>query len=140
MPLKRFSFLLCLVLLIPLLSGCGDTVKASLDSQFTLSPGQSVNIAGESMDIKFIGITQDSRCPTGVECIQAGNVSCNIDITQNGSRNHILLTETGGPGASQGYMSQKYMLVFNISPYPEAGKTISKSDYRLSMTVSKLGQ
>ena len=142
--MKRFFFLLGLALFGIVLSGCNSahnaTVDASLDSQFVLSPGQSASIPTESMNIKFIGVTQDSRCPTGVQCVQAGNVSCNVEITQYGTANRVLLTEAGGPGASQAYASQNYTLVFNISPYPEAGKTISKKDYRLSMTISKLGQ
>ena len=92
--LKRFCFLLVLVLLIPVLSGCSNPLKASLDTQFTLSPGQTARIDSESMNIKFIGETQDSRCATGVECIRAGDVSCDIEITKDGTKNPITLTDT----------------------------------------------
>jgi len=73
--LKKYLFLLSFVLLIPLSSGCANVAKASLNSQFTLAPGQTVRIQSESMDIKFIGVTGDSRCPRGVECIWAGQVT-----------------------------------------------------------------
>ena len=136
--MKRIYLLLILVLLLPLLSACRP-LKTSLDSQFTLAPGQSAHIDSESMDIKFIGETQDSRCATGVECIRAGDVSCSVEITKDGTKNSITLTDTVGSGIKEGYTFQNYKILFSVSPYPVAGKTIAKGDYRLSLTVSKLG-
>ena len=137
--MKRIYLLLGLVLLIPLLSGCSSPMKASLDSQFTLAPGQSARITSESMTIKFIGETQDSRCPTGVECIWAGQVICNIELTKDGNKNQVTLTESAGSGLATGYTFQNYKITFAVSPYPVVGKTIAKGDYRLSLTVSKSG-
>ena len=119
---------------------CSGSLKASLDNQFTLAPRQSARIASEGMDIKFIGETQDSRCPTGVECIRAGDVSCDIEITKDGTKNPITLTDTAGSGTTEGYTFQNYQFLFSVSPYPEAGKTTAKGDYRLTLNVSKSGQ
>jgi hypothetical protein len=135
--IKRFSFLLVLVLLMPLLSACSSSLKASLDNQFTLAPGQSARIASESMDIKFIGETQDSRCATGVECIRVGDVSCQVEITKDGINNPVTLTDTAGSGLTTGYTFQNYKITFSVSPYPVAGKSITKADYRLTLKVSK---
>jgi hypothetical protein len=140
MKVKRIYLLLVLVLLISLLSGCSSPLKAFLGNQFTLTPGQSARIASELMDIKFIRVTQDSRCPTGVECIRAGDVSCSVEITKDGIKNPITLTDSAGSGATEGYTFQNYEILFYVSPYPEAGKTIAKADYRLTLNVSKSGQ
>ena len=137
--MKRIYLLLCLVLFISLLAGCSNSVKALLDNQFTLAPGQSASIASESMDIKFIGVTQDSRCPTGVDCFWAGQVICNIELIKDGNKNQVTLTESAGSGLATGYTFQNYKITFSVSPYPVAGKTIAKGDYRLSVTVNKLG-
>lgn len=137
--MKRLFVLFSLVILMPLLSGCSSSLKASLDSQFTLAPGQSARIASEGMDIKFIGETQDSRCPTGVDCFWAGQVICNVELTKDGNKNLVTLTESAGSGLVTGYTFQNYKIIFSVSPYPVAGKTIAKSDYRLSLTVRKSG-
>ena len=137
--MKQICLLLVLVLLMPLLSACSSSLKASLDNQFTLTPGQSARITSEGMDIKFIGETQDSRCPTGVECIWAGQVICDIELTKDGNKNQVTLTESAGSGLTTGYTFQNYKITFAVSPYPVAGKTIAKSDYRLSLTVRKSG-
>jgi hypothetical protein len=136
--LKRLCVILSLVLGIALLSSCSSTIKASLDSEFTLSVGQSARIASESMDIKFIGVTADSRCPKGVECVWAGEVTCEIEITKDGVKNRITLKTVPLTDSSWGNTFQDYQLVFDVSPYPEAGKTIAKDDYRLLLTVKRL--
>jgi hypothetical protein len=133
--IKRFSFLLVLVLLMPLLSACSSPLNASLNSQFTLAPGQTARIASESLDIKFIGETQDSRCPTGVECIQAGVVTCQIEITKDKAKTQLFLGEVGTMINNTPF--QNYTFTFHVLPYPEAGKKIAKGDYRLYLTVSK---
>ena len=138
--LKRFSFLFGIVLFMPLLSGCSSSLKASLNSQFTLAPGQNAHIDSESMNIKFISVTGDSRCANGVVCVWAGQVSCDVVITKDGTENSVTLTDSAGSGHLDGYTFQNYKIVFSVSPYPEAGKTIVKGDYRLSMTVSKLAR
>ena len=123
------------MLLIPILSGCSNALNASLDSQFTLAPGQPARIASEAMEIKFISVTTDSRCPTGVECIQAGVVTCNIEITKDNVKTQLFLGEVGTMINNTPF--QNYTFTFHVLPYPEAGKKIAKGDYRLYLTVSK---
>jgi hypothetical protein len=136
---KRFCLLLSFVLFLGILSGCSSVQKAYLDSQFTLSPGQSAHITGESMDIKFIKVSEDSRCAKDVQCIWAGRVSCAIEITKDGIKNPITLSDTAGSGLSQGYVFQIYKIVFSVSPYPaKAGEKIANGDYRLTLTASNL--
>ena len=136
--MKRFSFLLATVMFITLLSGCSSSLKASLNSQFTLAPGQSARIDSETMEIRFIGVTEDSRCAAGVECFWAGEVSCAVEITHNNIKDSITLTDSAGSGTSTGTDFQNYKITFTVSPYPTAGKTIAKGDYRLSLTISQL--
>ena len=136
--MKIFLFLVSLLLLIPLSVGCTGTTKVSLNSPFTLAPGQSARIESEKMDIKFIDVTQDSRCPAVVECFATGQVSCAVEITKFNIQNQITLTDSAGSGASTGQDFQNYQILFSVSPSPVAGKTIAKSDYRLSLTVSQL--
>jgi hypothetical protein len=133
--MRRIYLLLGLILLIPVLSGCSNAVTAPLDSEFVLSPGQIAHISGESMDIKFIGVTADSRCPNGVQCIQAGVATCETQITKDNVKTQLFLGEVGTMVNNTPF--QNYTLTFHVLPYPEAGKKIAKGDYRLYLTVSK---
>ena len=159
--LKRLSLLLIILMLIPALAGCSTpktttkvvispttvtptvattpgTLMALLNVPFILAPGQTARIDSEGMDIRFVGVTGDSRCPQGVECIWAGQVSCAVEITKNNILNQVTLTDSAGSGASTGQDFQNYQILFSVTPSPVAGKTIAAGDYRLTLTVSQL--
>ena len=135
---KRLFILIGWVALILLLPACASPIKASLNSQVTLAPGQTARIETESLDIKFIGVAADSRCPDGVQCIRAGDVTCDIEITLNGKTEGTTIKDEAGSGLSQGYVFDGYVMNFSVTPYPRANLTIKKSDYRLSLTMHKL--
>ncbi len=111
-------------------------IQVNLDKEFTLSPGQTATVSGQDLQIKFIQETADSRCPKGVQCIWAGEVSCTVQVTKAGSTVEVVLTESGaGDHATKSL--DGYEVAFHVTPYPEAGKTIKPGDYRLTMTVGK---
>ena len=159
--LKRLSLLLIFILLISGLAGCNTqkttttvvispttttttatttpgTLPALLNVPFTLAPGQTARIESEGMDIRFVNVTGDSRCPQGVECIWAGQVTCAMEITKNNIKNQVTLTDSAGSGASTGQDFQNYHIFFSVTPSPVAGKLINGNDYRLTLTVNQI--
>jgi hypothetical protein len=143
--LKRFFLLMSLVLIVTAMAGCSSPLQTALGSEFTLSVGQSAHFAYEAMYIKFVNVTEDSRCPKGVQCIQAGRVSCDVEITKVSTKrvvtkDRILLTQTGLTDSSGAYAYQSYTIIFDVLPYPEKGKQIAKGDYRLTMAMTMLGK
>jgi hypothetical protein len=134
---KLIGFLTVLIS-ISLLIGCtSNTVKASLGKEFTLAIGQSASFSSENLKIEFLDITGDSRCAKDVECFWAGEVSCSLQITQNGISEQVKLTQPGLSDAGAGQTVGNYNYKFTVEPYPESTKEIEKKDYRLKMTVTK---
>jgi hypothetical protein len=128
------------VLLALMLGGCTTTPKinASPGQEFTLAIGQSAGISGENLTIEFVSVTADSRCPQGVTCVWAGEVSCIVKITLAGKAPFNLVIKQ--PGASDTPASQVFdghTMAFKVTPYPTAGKKIADKEYRLTMTVNK---
>ncbi len=137
--MKRFILAgLLLVLFLPLiLTACGSgQATASLDEQFTLLAGETAVITGESLTIKFIEVTADSRCPTGVECVQAGEVRCLMLITYGNSQSSLEFVQLGG-NENTSVDFNVYQITFKVEPYPQAGKEIKPEDYKMVMTVTK---
>jgi hypothetical protein len=134
---KLISVLLVLTA-ISLLIGCtgSDTIKASLDKEFTLAIGQTASISSENLKIKFLDVTADSRCPKDVQCIWAGEVTCSFEIAANGSAKQMELTQPSGSDVDAGITTGGYNYKFTVEPYPESTKKIEKEDYRVKMTVS----
>jgi hypothetical protein len=130
---KVLSFLVSLVTLGTVLAGCTGR-NFRFGEQFTFAPGQSVTVGGE-VKVKFVNVTEDSRCPKGVQCIWAGQVVCLLELTAGGKTSQVSVIESGGGPAEQ--TASDYQFKFEVAPYPEAGKQISLKDYRLSMNVTK---
>jgi hypothetical protein len=138
-----FSYLIfsCLfILLIGLCTGCGANqfIKADLGQEFSLGIGQTARIESEQLTIRFNGIDGDSRCPTGVTCVWAGEVSCKVTVTYQGSSSNMTLSQIGPPLPPAEETYGNYRLLFSVQPYPSTGTQISDAEYRLIMTVEKL--
>ena len=138
--MRKLFRVLLIFTVISLLTGCsgGDTVKASLGEEFTLAIGQTASISGENLTIKFLDVTEDSRCPEDVTCVWAGRVICDIEITKDGVDYPVQLKTVEGWRSDWGNTFQNYWLLFDVLPYPEEGKPIAKNDYRLLLTVKNL--
>ena len=131
---------LLIVLLLPAVSlSCvvrAAISKRHLGQEFTLPVGKTADIDGEGLSIKFEEVIGDSRCAKGVECVWAGEAKCRLLINILGSPAEMILTQPGGDIAATDYFLQ-YKVSFKLEPYPEAGKQIAASDYKLVMTVTE---
>ncbi|MGD0779524.1 MAG: hypothetical protein ABR954_01900 [Dehalococcoidales bacterium] len=128
---------LLIILLLPVASlSCGEgNIKAALGEEFTLPVGKTADIAGEDLSIQFVEVTEDSRCPTGVECVWMGVARCRMLMKQAETSKEITLAQAGGTDAYEDY--SKYKISFKLEPYPEGAKIKAQSDYKLVMTVTK---
>jgi len=135
--------LMCSVLLVTALiatAGCAPEVGAktvSLGESFSLAIGQSASIDREDLAIKFIDVVADSRCPSDVVCIWQGEVACLVEITYSGTGQQIVLTYPGLTPEPSEALFGSYLFTFSVEPYPEEGKEIGKSEYRLNLMITK---
>ncbi len=137
---QYFLWLSMITILILPLAACGKTpaeVNANLGQEFSLSIGQTAIIKGQDLQITFEDVIEDSRCPANVTCIWAGRASSIIKIVQASSQYRMVLTE---PGLTDEYTTatyEEYQLSFHLRPYPVAGQTIRRDEYRLQLIVSR---
>ena len=127
-------FLLCIMLSAS--SACSNN-GVNLGEEFSLRIGESASIRGEELQITFLEVTEDSRCPRGVTCIWEGRVSCLVQITYRGSSDSVVLTEPSLNNFPPEQSFYEYTLTYHIEPYPEAGVEIAEDEYRLQLKVSK---
>ncbi len=123
-------------MLLPLAACSGLGKQANLGQEFSLAIGQSVTIPSEKMTIEFIAVTADSRCPSGAQCIWAGEAECTINISLNKNEQTVTLIQPGG-GSSVSTKIEGYSLSFILNPYPQLGQQIENRDYRLVLTINK---
>jgi hypothetical protein len=117
-----------------------------LNSPFNIGIGQTANVKDADLSLRFVNVTEESRCPSDVVCIWEGQISILIDLTQaTDGRNlgHYILTIRGSNGQGGGDdLSTKivygYLIrLVDVQPYPADTGGISPSDYSATLVVSK---
>lgn len=115
------------------------TTGARLGQPFKLGAGRQVTLKEEKLRIKFASVENDSRCPSDVTCVWAGNAAINLDVTTNGRSEERLTLNTGKSSAlarEAQYQRYKISLV-DLSPYPRSRNKIAAGDYVVTLLVSK---
>ena len=127
---------LMILILTAVCCGCGGVLRASLGTEVVLKPGQAVSIAGEELEIKFIEVVEDSRCPEGATCVWEGRARSAVVITMSGQVEDVELIQPGLYTGMTGQEYNAYTINFYLEPYPEVDKEIAQNKYRLRLTVT----
>jgi hypothetical protein len=121
------AFLLCSV------AACQNNPVSG--REFTLSVGQTANIPGEDLEITFTGVTSDSRCPSDVVCVWAGEVVCAVEIEEGTETSTVDFIHSGNNGHYSQMTYGNYQYTFKVEPYPVSGQGIADNEYKLFLTV-----
>ena len=58
------------------------TVNAQDEKSFVVGIGKEADFSGKRVTkVKFLEVTEDSRCPEGVDCFWAGNARLKIELS-----------------------------------------------------------
>ena len=137
--MKRFLFLAVALVSGLVLGGCfPGTGGVGLGEEFTLSTGESAAIKGEDLEITFLEVLEDSRCPKNVTCIWEGRATSLVQVSINGDSENLELIEPGLTYQPTSQTYKNYRISFYLLPYPEEGRQVTPADYRLVLTVSEL--
>jgi hypothetical protein len=93
-----------------------------------------IDQGASALDVRVIpiAIVEESRCPHGVQCIQAGTVRVRAQLVSGlGTATEVFTLNT--PITTEA----ETVTLVAVSPEPEAGKTIAPKDYRFIFKVSK---
>jgi len=88
-------------------------------------------VAGDS-NVSVTSIVEDSRCPSDVQCIQAGRVVISLDIDAPAGTSTAQI-ESGETIA----LGDWSLTLTDVTPYPVSTVSASSSDYRFAFTVIK---
>jgi len=127
---------LVLLLLAVALAACGrDGSAATLDMPIQLAPGQSAVFKEQKLQIQLVNVA-DSRCPTDVTCLWAGEVVVRLAIRSQGKVAEHELKELQ-KGALDGYVFE----ILNVLPARGLqAQRIAPADYRVTLKVTRQAQ
>ena len=76
---RLFAALLSLTALSACASGASSAGSGGDGLEATLKPGEHVDLSDRSR-LRYIGVSNDSRCPPNVQCIRAGDADVNFEF------------------------------------------------------------
>ncbi len=117
----------------------GGTCVADLPQQVVLPYGNVTLALNQSakfknISIRPVAIEEDSRCPSDVQCIQAGTVRVGVDVDAGmGSSASVL--ELGKVFITEG----EAITLMNVLPVKKSKTTVKASEYRFVFNVVQHG-
>lgn len=97
----------------------------------TLGIGETASFRGIS--IRPVSLSEDSRCPQGVQCIQAGTVRVNVQATYDNGATVNQIVRLG----SETVFGTFSVGLTSVEPAQRQNVTIDPEDYRFTFKVSQ---
>lgn len=111
------------------------TTFAQTKETFTLGVGKQKTSKKSKLKIKFLEVTEDSRCPTGVNCIWAGNAKVKVQVI--GSHRSQIFEFNTNIGPKGDVFDGWAITIDELTPYPHANKEVDKKTYKVQFVVSR---
>ncbi len=137
------STLFIIALLLSVVGVAQDSSKVKVETPKIVSKLQLGKLMHfDTVDIKFVEVVTDSRCPKNVSCVWAGEATVLIDIFKDGEKieqkkltfdsSSRLQSQIANIFASEGLNIGG----LDLSPYPVYGEKLEDKDYYIQLMVS----
>jgi hypothetical protein len=93
-----------------------------------------VAVEGAAFVLEFRGVTGDSRCPADAVCIQGGDATVHVRVTDPDAADYEL--HTGDSSRATVTHGGTRIELVELQPYPFSSRTIEPEDDRATLTVS----
>jgi hypothetical protein len=108
--------------------------SAQAAEQLTIKQGQQKVSKTGRITIKFIELTEDSRCPTDVNCVWAGIARIKVQLRKNGKTTEVELnTNDKKTTVFHGYS----VTLKDLQPRQSTTSRYGPAAYSATLTVSK---
>ena len=138
-------------LVVLLTVGCGLTggawkppsavearAEIALEDEFTLSIGQTAAIGDATgLQVTFEAVIEDSRCPSGVSCVWAGDAVVSIAAVDSTGRTTRLELHTNTSFDTAAPVDDLSVHLVGLAPTPSADSQIEVDKYLASLVVRR---
>lgn len=132
--MKKIAIVIALIVAV---LGCSKELRElPLNESVGLDYGRLYRNPDYNLGIVLDSVTQDSRCPVGVECFWAGNAAARfIFIVDNNTTKFSL--NTTPPFQRDTTIAGFKIELLGLKPYPEYQHPIKQEDYIAEIKISK---
>lgn len=133
---------------LALLAACGGQSEVQPDERPGEQPGPSVSVVGDTaflelpvgrsadngeISVTFEGVSEDSRCPGGVQCVWEGNGAIRLTLTGGDETELVILNSALNP---RQVSFGPYLIAFrDLTPYPVSGEPFDPVEYAAHITI-----
>lgn len=134
---EREAFMKIMFLTLLAMFGMVSMVAAQKTETLIVKRGHQKRAAKSDITIKFISVTEDSRCPTDTNCVWAGNATIEVLISDKhgGSKKAVMNTTRGQLGDQYNGWA---IYLSGLTPMPKGGKAIEQKSYVATFTITRL--
>jgi hypothetical protein len=95
-----------------------NLIVAEPGTAFSLPLGRTATVSGSGSRVTFLQVSEDSRCPTSVVCVWAGDARIRVIVSRagRGEESQILSLSQPNNEARIGNLVVRFV---NLAPYPE---------------------
>jgi hypothetical protein len=123
----------------PTAGGAVGPVAAVLGTPFELPQGAVAKIDTERLEIRFVEVLEDSRCPPNVQCVWAGRARIRVSVSQDGNGLGDLELSTLDQAQDKAPKLAGYRFTFvAVAPGPPAAGGPIPDHYVATLRVEKV--
>jgi len=117
-------------------AGVGPDAAQALGQDFAIAVGASASISNTDLVVHFDRVANDSRCPSDVQCVTAGDATVVVTAAGGGaaSRPYELHTDDGAREVMHGNFR---LTLISLKPAPSSTRPVPASAYVLTLRVSQ---
>jgi len=117
-----------------LLAACTSAIEPTIDESFVLAQGETAVIAAQNMEITFVDVPEDSRCPKDAVCVWAGNALVQLEVVRDGVELAIGLNTELVPRLAP-VADDLELVLEGLGPMRTTRGPIDKGDYRATLRL-----
>jgi len=134
-PQHSFVLLLLAITLAACASaGAPASRVASFDQEIQLAPGEQVVFGQQALQVEFVRVVEDSRCPTDLTCVWAGEVKVQLSIRIGAAAAVQQEITAGQPTTVDGFRVD----VVQVQPERISTREIAPEEYRVTLKVQQI--
>lgn len=111
------------------------SIQVNTATDFELKAGQSARVTNTPITVIFRSVSQDSRCPSDVQCIWAGDGAVILGLQSTAVPSQETTLHTNLDPKFVDYSGYRVKVV-SLAPYPKSGSAIGPDKYVVTLHVS----
>lgn len=121
------------------LAACDDDPAGpSPGESFTLAVGETATLEAVRTSVRFLVVSEDSRCPSRAQCVWAGDGAVVLEIAPaagDAAEDTLHTNSESGAGAVE--LAGYELTLLRLDPYPEIPGDIPPDAYRATLALNE---